>query len=106
MANRHAGHTAAGGGGRAAAAPAAPHNAALKEGNALTGPANHHQLLRLRQTAAGGAPALVEGGQLLIDIDHFKPVNNGHGHAVGDQVLTETARRIAAAVRPQDLVAR
>ncbi|MES2820768.1 MAG: sensor domain-containing diguanylate cyclase [Pseudomonadota bacterium] len=45
-------------------------------------------------------------GLLFCDLDHFKPVNDTHGHAVGDQVLWESARRIAAAVRPQDVVTR
>lgn len=43
---------------------------------------------------------------LALDLDGFKQVNDLHGHAVGDLVLCETARRIEAAVRKQDLVAR
>jgi diguanylate cyclase (GGDEF)-like protein len=45
-------------------------------------------------------------GLLFGDLDHFKQVNDRHGHAGGDQVLRESAQRMAAAVRPQDLVAR
>jgi diguanylate cyclase (GGDEF)-like protein len=45
-------------------------------------------------------------GILFCDLDYFKKVNDTHGHAAGDQVLWETARRINAAVRPQDVVTR
>lgn len=52
-----------------------------------------------RQSAKGSS-------LLLIDIDHFKSVNDGFGHAGGDEVLRETADRIRRAVRPQDTVLR
>lgn len=45
-------------------------------------------------------------GVLYVDLDGFKSVNDQHGHAVGDVVLAEVARRLADAVRPGDLVAR
>jgi len=45
-------------------------------------------------------------GLLFCDLDHFKAVNDGHGHGAGDQVLWECARRISSAVRPQDVVTR
>ncbi len=45
-------------------------------------------------------------GLLLCDLDHFKVVNDTHGHACGDQALWETARRLGACLRPSDLVAR
>lgn len=45
-------------------------------------------------------------GLLFCDLDHFKSVNDTHGHGVGDQVLWESARRISSAVRPQDVVTR
>lgn len=43
---------------------------------------------------------------LYIDLDHFKPVNDLHGHAVGDEVLQQFAARLSASVRPTDAVAR
>jgi two-component system cell cycle response regulator len=43
---------------------------------------------------------------LMIDIDNFKPVNDTHGHAVGDEVLREFAHRIGRSIRGIDLAAR
>lgn len=45
-------------------------------------------------------------GLLFIDLDHFKEINDGFGHATGDAVLTEVGRRLEGAVRPGDVVAR
>ncbi|MFM1936302.1 MAG: hypothetical protein RI990_1261 [Planctomycetota bacterium] len=42
----------------------------------------------------------------MVDLDHFKQVNDRHGHGVGDVVLTEVARRLRVAARPIDSVAR
>ena len=42
----------------------------------------------------------------MLDIDHFKRVNDQHGHPVGDQVIIAVARRLAATVRGTDLVGR
>ena len=43
---------------------------------------------------------------MMIDIDHFKSVNDTHGHAAGDQVLIELANRLRKNLRAVDLVAR
>ncbi|MFN8017589.1 MAG: sensor domain-containing diguanylate cyclase [Acidimicrobiales bacterium] len=46
------------------------------------------------------------GALLFCDLDHFKPVNDLHGHLVGDEVLRAIARRIEHSARRSDLVAR
>ncbi|MFI5914411.1 diguanylate cyclase [Dactylosporangium sp. NPDC051541] len=56
----------------------------------------------LRRTARPGARV----GVLLIDVDHFKQVNDTLGHHGGDIVLAEVAERLRARSRPGDLVAR
>lgn len=46
------------------------------------------------------------GAVLVVDIDHFKQVNDTRGHDAGDEVLTELGRRLSAVTRATDLVAR
>ena len=46
------------------------------------------------------------GALLLLDLDHFKPINDQHGHHAGDLVLREIAVRLKALVRETDLAAR
>ncbi|HKT85545.1 MAG TPA: EAL domain-containing protein [Novosphingobium sp.] len=45
-------------------------------------------------------------GLLFVDLDHFKEINDGHGHAAGDAVLAEVGRRLEQTIRPGDVVAR
>lgn len=42
----------------------------------------------------------------IVDVDHFKAVNDARGHAVGDRLLQEVGQRLSHAVRPTDFVAR
>ncbi|NYE63902.1 diguanylate cyclase (GGDEF)-like protein [Duganella sp. 1224] len=75
----------------------------LAYGDPLTGLANRRLFTDdLRRLVAqgergGGACAL-----LLVDLDHFKPVNDTHGHDAGDALLAATAERLRAAVREAD----
>ena len=76
----------------------------LANHDALTGLANRYQLAD-RLAAAVDEPD-GQSAVIVADLDRFKDVNDGHGHRIGDEVLAEAARRIAAAVRPEDLVCR
>lgn len=70
--------------------------------DALTGLADRSRLEESVRSTEGA----VSAAALFIDIDHFKRINDDHGHAVGDGVLVEVADRLVAAVRPSDVVAR
>jgi diguanylate cyclase (GGDEF)-like protein/PAS domain S-box-containing protein len=52
------------------------------------------------------APERKQVSVLFADLDGFKAINDEHGHKVGDQVLTQVAQRLQAAVRADDMVAR
>jgi diguanylate cyclase (GGDEF)-like protein/PAS domain S-box-containing protein len=63
-----------------------------------------HQLERFVQQARHGEAS--SGAVLCVDMDHFKVVNDTHGHAAGDEVLRQFAQLLGHAVRESDLVAR
>jgi diguanylate cyclase (GGDEF)-like protein len=73
----------------------------------LTGLVNRRHMEELadiehrRAMRSGSVPCLC-----LIDIDHFKRINDAHGHAAGDVVLRLFARHAAASVRETDVLAR
>ncbi len=46
------------------------------------------------------------GAVMFLDLDNFKPLNDEHGHAVGDLLLIEVARRLSSGIREVDTVAR
>ncbi len=80
---------------------------ALAHTDTLTGLAN--RLLfdaRLEQSMQHARRSHGQIALLLVDLDHFKPINDGYGHAIGDEVLRCTAERFRAAVREVDTVAR
>jgi two-component system cell cycle response regulator len=56
----------------------------------------------VKRSNMGGMPVSV----LLCDIDHFKKVNDIHGHSAGDDVLREFGRRLSENIRPMDLACR
>jgi diguanylate cyclase (GGDEF)-like protein len=73
----------------------------------LTGLLNRAAMDREIERALGRAAL---GGRqlalLFLDLDGFKPINDTHGHAVGDEVLEVVAQRVAGAVRASDRVGR
>lgn len=75
--------------------------------DSLTGLYNRRFLdAELKLELDRSARSQVPVGVLLCDVDHFKKINDRHGHLVGDSVLREVARRLLNAVRNGDLVAR
>jgi diguanylate cyclase (GGDEF)-like protein len=74
--------------------------------DALTGLPNrrHFFEIGLGVTAAAAAGSVLS--VLLLDIDHFKSINDGFGHPVGDEVLRELANRCRGLLRGSDLMAR
>jgi diguanylate cyclase (GGDEF)-like protein len=77
---------------------------ALHDG--LTGLPNRSLLLTHLERTMDSAPEQTHTGLLLLDLDHFKEVNDTLGHAVGDQLIRDVAQRLRGVVREQDLVAR
>jgi len=79
------------------------HTQATHDG--LTGLANRNLLLqRLADAARTGAPRTA--ALLFLDLDDFKRVNDGHGHTVGDELLTQLGRRLETFAGTRDTVAR
>lgn len=75
--------------------------------DALTGLANRVLFLELLTDAlARGERDGHRTAVCFLDLDLFKHVNDNHGHAAGDAVLIEVARRLGATVRKSDVVAR
>ena len=76
---------------------------AQSERDPLTDLANRRHFLAVMESMPQGQ---FHGALLMVDIDHFKHVNDEHGHAAGDAVICEVARRLTSAVRSADLVVR
>ncbi|WP_082443341.1 MULTISPECIES: sensor domain-containing diguanylate cyclase [unclassified Sphingomonas] len=79
----------------------------MAETDQLTGIANRRRTMTALELAVSTAD--VDGGPVSIaifDIDHFKQVNDRHGHATGDQVLRRVARMAADELRKADVIGR
>lgn len=75
--------------------------------DALTGLWNRGEILEmLRRELERGARSKTTTGILMLDIDHFKKINDTYGHLTGDAVLREVTQRISKAVRSYDSVGR
>jgi diguanylate cyclase (GGDEF)-like protein len=72
----------------------------------LTGLANRRLTLQLLDQLARDARLDLAPVVLLCDLDHFKQINDGWGHAMGDQVLVAVANGLRASTRDSDTVAR
>jgi diguanylate cyclase (GGDEF)-like protein/PAS domain S-box-containing protein len=74
--------------------------------DALTGLPNRARFLDQLSRALTRVGSTGEVAVLFVDLDDFKTVNDTSGHGVGDELLRQAARRLAAVVRPMDLIAR
>lgn len=73
----------------------------------LTGALNRKAVMsRLEQELARGARQPAPVAVAMIDVDHFKKVNDTFGHLVGDQVLKSVVKRISSLLRPYDVIGR
>jgi diguanylate cyclase (GGDEF)-like protein len=80
---------------------------ALATEDSLTGLANRRHCLELGEASFAAAQRSdLPLACLMVDIDHFKEVNDTHGHACGDRVLAALARSCRRHVRPGDIVGR
>lgn len=61
---------------------------------------------RLQQAMAASKRNGLYGALMFLDLDNFKPLNDQHGHVVGDLLLIEVAARLKASIREMDTVAR
>jgi diguanylate cyclase (GGDEF)-like protein len=79
----------------------------LASTDALTGVANRRQLaeradIEIPRAMRSGSPLSL----LCLDLDHFKAINDEHGHQAGDEVLKDVTARVQESLRPTDLLAR
>lgn len=75
----------------------------LADHDSLTGLPNRRQFeARMQRVCASHSPFTL----WMIDLDGFKEVNDTHGHAVGDELLRQVARRLEHSLRAEDMIAR
>lgn len=81
--------------------------ATLATTDALTGLPNRRAAeRRLEELAKDALRTGVAHGLVVLDVDHFKAINDTHGHDGGDEVLRTIGARLSRALRPSDLLAR
>lgn len=76
----------------------------MADTDSLTSLANRRSILQILDEALASHAGRV--GVIFVDLDTFKPINDRHGHRIGDEVLAAVANRLQAAVRPVDVVGR
>src|SRR5215470_2157837 len=75
--------------------------------DALTNTLNRRAVLeRLKEELVRTQRSRSSVGVIMADLDHFKKINDTHGHPVGDLVLCEAAHRMKAGLRPYDIIGR
>ena len=73
----------------------------------LTGLLQRNRFLELAHSALAAASSRQQTASMLyVDADHFKQINDGYGHAAGDEVLLALAKALRAHSRPADLIGR
>ena len=79
----------------------------LAHTDSLTGLANRRHFMELAEKELARAKRQEgEYAVLMLDLDHFKRINDNHGHGCGDRVLSEVARHLAQTLRETDIVGR
>lgn len=83
------------------------HSQHVSEHDHLTGMPNRLRFeRRVHELFANARMTGSSVGLLFIDLDGFKPINDEYGHAAGDAVLTDVAKKLMGLIRPEDLAAR
>ncbi len=79
----------------------------LVDTDPMTGIYNRRYLSnRMPRVLAAAAARNAMSAVMMLDLDHFKQINDRYGHPVGDRILIETARRLQSVLRRGDLLAR
>ncbi|OGQ86452.1 MAG: hypothetical protein A2289_17755 [Deltaproteobacteria bacterium RIFOXYA12_FULL_58_15] len=82
------------------------HRRALPRRDRLTGLLDRRYFMRQLEEAMGNASRENPRSLVMVDLDHFKAINDEHGHACGDHILIGTARCVEASVPASAVVAR
>jgi len=72
----------------------------------LTGTLNRRSLIALAQMQAQAHGGHDSGAVIMVDIDHFKTINDAHGHPAGDEVLRTVSAVLRGSLRQGDLIGR